>query len=115
MNTAKPIIKQLIEKGSVARPYLGISGKTVDDKLSDLYELPLGVVVAQVAPDSGAADAGLQQGDVIIKLDDQRINSIEQLSEEINKRTVGAIVELTIVRNGDEKIIKEVELKNRNE
>lgn len=115
INTAKPIIKQLIENGSVARPYLGITGKTVDEELSDLYELPLGVVVAQVAPESGAADAGLAQGDVIIKLNEQRINSIEQLSEEINKRDVGDIVELTIVRNGDEKIVKEVELKNRNE
>ncbi len=66
INSAKPIVDQLLTNGYVSRPYLGVSGRNIDEQLSELYELPIGVYVAQVIPNSAADDAGLEKGDVII-------------------------------------------------
>jgi serine protease Do len=114
INYAKPIIKQLIDNGSVKRPYLGIMGKTVTEELSDLYELPLGVVITQVGEGTPAQKADLVPGDVIIKLNETRINSIEKLSDEIMNYSVNDPIELTIIREGKKKLIKKVTLGNRN-
>lgn len=113
INSAKPIIDSIINKGFVDRPYLGIYGRTVDEDLSDLYEIPLGVMITEVVPNSGADDADLASGDVIIAIDGKKINSIEQLSSEIEQYDVGDLIEVKIVRNNEEQLIKDVKLKNK--
>ncbi len=114
INYAKPIIKQLIDKGSVKRPFLGIMGKTITEELSNLYELPLGVVVTQVGENTPAQKSNLKPGDVIIKINEKRVNSFEDLSDEIMKQSVGDEIKLTIIRDGEKKLVKEVVLENRN-
>ncbi len=103
INFAKPIIEELIEKGYVSRPYLGIMGKNVDEEASELYEIPIGVIVVDVMENSSAQQGGIQRGDVIISVDGTKILSMEQLSNLIKEHEAGDTIKVTIVRNGKER------------
>jgi len=109
INFAKPIIKELIDKGYVSRPYLGILGRDVDEETSELYEIPIGVIVVDVMENTAAQRAGIQRGDVIIQVDDIKILSMEQLSNIIRGHETGDSIRITLVRNGKEK--KELNVK----
>jgi len=113
INTAKPIIDQLLTKGFVSRPYLGVYGKDIDESLSELYELPLGVYVADVVQGSAASEAGIRQGDVIIEFDGEKIFSMEQLVDTINGHDVGDQIVVKVIREGKEKFEKNVILKEK--
>lgn len=114
INNAKPIIEQLLSKGYVSRPYLGVSGRNVDDETSELYELPIGVVVIEVVPNSAADRLGLVRGDVIIGFEDVKITSIEQLIAEIAKHQVGDTVTITYIREGKTKMEGKTTLLDKN-
>ncbi len=114
INEAKPIIEQLLNQGYVSRPYLGVSGRNVDEEASKLYELPLGVLVLDVIPNSPASRLGLIKGDVITAFQGVKINAIEQLIQEIAKYKVGDTVSITYIRDGKTKLEGSVELQERN-
>ncbi|MCW2278970.1 S1C family serine protease [Heliophilum fasciatum] len=100
IDTARPIIQQLIEQGSVQRPWLGIEGFTVSALVSEYYGLPQGVLVRRVTPDSPAAQAGVRRGDIITGINEKTITSIATLTEELAKRQVGDPVSVTLFRKG---------------
>ncbi|MCG8540401.1 MAG: trypsin-like peptidase domain-containing protein [Clostridia bacterium] len=103
INSAKPIINELVENGSVSRPYLGILGKDIDESTSELYELPIGVFIADVVEDSAAYFAGIQKGDIIIEFEGEKIYSMEQLSQLIKNKEIGDSIQIKVIRNGKEK------------
>jgi serine protease Do len=114
INSAKPIIDELIEKGYVSRPYLGIYGRNINEELGELYELPIGVYVSDAIDGEGAARAGIQSGDVIIGIDDQRIETLEDLSGALADKKVGDRVAVKVIRNQTEKRTFEVTLGDAN-
>ena len=68
-NTVEPIVEELIDKGYVSgRPLTGISGRNVSALAAAFYNIPQGILVDQVAPESDAAAKGLTAGDVICLL-----------------------------------------------
>ncbi|WP_051531162.1 S1C family serine protease [Clostridiisalibacter paucivorans] len=113
INYAKPVIKELVEKGYVSRPYLGIIGQNIDAKSSQLFEIPIGVIVVDVMKNGAADLSGIKKGDVIISADGQSITSMEQLSNIIRNHEVGEKIEIKVVRNGKEKKEFSVELKEK--
>ncbi len=115
INEAKPIVSQIITKGFVSRPFLGVSGQSVDDQLSEIYGLPVGVYVANVVPGTPAEKAGLARGDVIIAVNDVNTHSWEAMTTELQKFTVGDIVKITVVREGPKKLELNVTLADRND
>jgi serine protease Do len=70
INTAKAVAEQLIQNGSITRPFLGISFQPITPDIANAYRLPVqwGVYVTDVAANSPASQAGLQQGDIITSL-----------------------------------------------
>lgn len=76
-NILKAITTQLIETGSVARGFLGISLQPMNKELAKAFGLEKeeGVVITEVMKGSPAEKAGLQQGDIVLKVNDQRIQS----------------------------------------
>lgn len=103
INTAKPIVEQLLEKGYVSRPYIGVSGRDIDEETAALYELPVGVIVLDVVKGSPAENAGLKRGDVIVGFKGMTILGMEQLIAEIAECQVGEKVALTYIRDGKDK------------
>jgi 2-alkenal reductase len=103
-NTVKAVAQQLIEKGYVERPYLGIEYVAITPRLASAYDLPAdqGVYVQRVASGSPAAIAGLQKGDIITAIDDQAIDEDTPLTNVLWRFHVGDEVRLAILRQGEE-------------
>ena len=116
INTAKDIITQLVEKGSVDKPYLGIVGYTIDEDFKRMYSIEANGVLIQSIEQGGAAEiAGLMRTDIITSIDGVQVTAIEQLQKEIAKHSSGDTVTLGIIRNGSTPMEVKVTLKNYNE
>jgi serine protease Do len=113
VHVALPIVESLKEKGYISRPYLGIYGKDVDENLSDLYELPMGVVIMDLVPESGAYEAKLEKGDVIVKIDNTSILTMEDLTNHLKNYEVGDTIDVTVIRDGKSKLRVPVVLKEK--
>jgi serine protease Do len=101
MTTAAPIINDLITREKVTEDnagFLGINGYDVDESVSSAYNMPTGIYVAKVYDGSAAAEAGIQQGDIITEFDGQEIDSMEALQELLDYRAAGTKVSMTINR-----------------
>lgn len=115
-NVARSIITSLMESGTVDKPYLGITGYTIDDNFKLMYNINYnGVFVRGVEQGSAAENAGLQATDIITAFNGTPISSIEELSEAISKCKSGDKVNVSIVRNGYEQMSVVVTLANLNE
>ncbi|HLB94578.1 MAG TPA: trypsin-like peptidase domain-containing protein, partial [Nitrospiria bacterium] len=101
INSAKPVAKELLEKGKVVRAWLGIAPITITRGLAASYDLPAeqGVLIAKVEPGSPAAKAGLRPGDIIVNFAGERIKGVADLRSAIAKKKVGDSVKLETNRN----------------
>ncbi|KUO84494.1 MAG: trypsin-like peptidase domain-containing protein [Caldivirga sp.] len=88
MNLARLSINDLISKGYVRKPRIGIYGVDVNRVLARQYKLPVdrGVLVVHVQPYSPAEEAGLRRGDVITNIDDVELTSIVKLKTYLYSR-----------------------------
>lgn len=98
-NVFIPIAQQLIEGGSIERPGIGVMISEVTEDMVKNYGFPKGIAVEVIAPGEAADQAGLLPKDIITKVEDQPVETIEQLKDEINKYKVGDVVKFTIWRN----------------
>ena len=105
INSTTDIIDQLKTNQKVKRPYIGISGRDLDEETAKRYNLVKGVYVVSVDEYSAAENAGLKIGDVIIGIDDKEISTMSELNEIKNTHSIGDTVKLKINRNGQEKEI----------
>lgn len=100
-NTVGPIVEELIDKGYVSgRPLTGISGRNVSALAAAFYNIPQGILVDQVAPESDAAAKGLTAGDVIIGVDDIRVENISDACTLRDEHKAGDTMKLTFYRQG---------------
>ena len=81
--------------------YMGIQGSDVSTEVTQLYNIPAGVVVAQVVENSPAAEAGIQQGDIITELDGRTISSMSQLQDTLQYYAAGETVDVVVQRSGN--------------
>jgi serine protease Do len=102
INTAKLILKELIEKGKVTRPWIGVASMKVTPQLARYYGLPAseGALIAKVEPYSPADDAGLRKGDIIEGIDGSRVEDPSQIASHVRKRHVNDQLTLTVNRYG---------------
>lgn len=101
VNTAKEIINELIEKGKVVRPYIGIWLQPLDESFAASYNIKNGgVIVSNVLAGGPAEKAGLKKNDVITSLDDTVISNYEQLQDFLKTKQVGSQITLQVIRAG---------------
>lgn len=115
VNLVRKVVVDLVEFGTVQRGYLGINIKDVDAQLVKEQKLGKlnGVYVVGVLADGAAASAGLDGGDVIIKVAEIFVNNVSELQEQVNNFRPGDKVVVTYVRDSKEKIVNVI-LKNKN-
>jgi len=101
INTAVPVIKQIMESGSIVHPGIGITG-TVDVDHQYNTDGPDGVTVVSVT-DGGPADlAGIQANDILTAVDGVALTSVDDLVAVIQEHNVGDTITLTVWRSGRE-------------
>ena len=98
--TAMPIIQQLVNNGYVIRPWLGVVLYSVNQGVAQQLNLAVdkGVVITEVGPDSPAAEADLQQWDVIVSVNGTEISNSEELIRVIHSSQIGQVLEITFWR-----------------
>ncbi len=108
VNLAAAVMHSLIETGSVARGYLGVQSQTLTPDDAEALGLPRetkGVTVTDVTPDTPADKAGLQLGDVILRVNDKAVGGLQDLRVYIAQMAPGSKVTLTISRDGKERVL----------
>ncbi len=96
MDSAVPVIRQLIEKGLVARPFLGVGR---------MQNVAGGVSIGEVITGTPAALSGLQAGDVITSIDDVVVRGADELFLIIQGKQVGQRIKIVYMRSGTQEVI----------
>ena len=113
VSLVKKIMDDLLEFGQVQRGLLGVQITDVTAELAEDQNLDLmqGVFVTRVTEGSGAQEVGIQEGDVITKIDEHPVSSVSELQECVARNRPGNKISVTYRRDGKDKSIKTV-LKN---
>ena len=101
ISTSLDIIEQLIEYGSVKRPYIGITGSSLTETLSERYNLPVGVYVESVEEGGPAEEAGLEVGDIITQVEGEDVTSVDEINTIKNTYSIGDTITLTVYRDNE--------------
>lgn len=99
INSVRNIFESIIEKGYIAKPYIGISVGNVSDEMLE-FGLPKGAVVKSVEGGSPAEQAGLQVNDIVTHLNGTEIKSASELVNAVKDVKVGDVLEMTVYRQG---------------
>jgi serine protease Do len=105
VNTAKPLIPQLVTKGEVTRGYLGVNIQTITPDLAKALQIENreGALVADVIPGSPAEKSGIKRGDIIIAYDGKPVKDNHDLPAMVAATPVDGKVTVTVLRNGRER------------
>lgn len=98
-NSAKPIINELIEKGYVSRPYLGIWGASIDEKTAQDNNLPQGIYIQKLVAGGPAQKAGMKVQDIIVGMNGQKIVTFDDLNKTLKDFKPGDTITVNIYRD----------------
>lgn len=108
---AKPIIEELIEKGQISRPALGLKLAEVTEQSAAWYDIPQGLMIRGMATNSSCVGKGIQEYDIITRINGTEIKTFNDLDSVMQDCKVGDTVTLTIFRRGsDQTFDVEIEL-----
>jgi len=100
VNTMKWVVQQILEKGRVIRPWLGISGANMNQAIARRYDLPAdsGVLVVEVDSRGPAYEAGMRVGDVIIQIGSHPVKQMKDILMALSKLAIKEEVEVGFIR-----------------
>ena len=113
-NIAKKVVDDLLEFGNVQKGILGVSAANVNSPEAlekGLNEIQ-GVYISRVEEESGAKDAGLQEGDIIKQVDNVKVTKFSELTGYLSAKRPGDEVEVTVDRNGKKMMLPVILKKN---
>ncbi|GAB4479292.1 MAG: trypsin-like peptidase domain-containing protein [Anaerolineales bacterium] len=102
VNTAREVAEQIIQKGYVSRPYLGIRWQLVTPRVAAIYNLGVewGVYITQVFADSPASKAGLRRGDIIVQIGEIQLDERHSYINALYSYQPGDEVDVVVWREG---------------
>jgi serine protease Do len=113
INTVRAVLDNFRQTGEFSRPFLGIRYSDITKEAAILNEIPEGAYVIEIVSGSSAAEAGIQAGDVITEIDNQKIKETDNsVAEIINKKRVGETIAVKIWRNGETRQV-DIKLKSQ--
>lgn len=106
-NLARGVAEQLIDNGEVTRGYLGIVIQQLTPELAESFSIKQtrGILVAQVSEDSPAEKAGIKTGDLIVRYQDQAVETVGDFRNRVALTPPGSKATVSIIRNGQDKDI----------
>lgn len=107
INTAKPIISDLMKEGYVkGRPLIGISIREISPDVAAINDMPSGLYVSYVAEGGAAEKAGIKKGDMITSFDGKIVESVKEINEIRDTHKAGDTITMVVNRNGESKTFK---------
>jgi len=104
INVIKDAIENFNKTGQFNRPYMGVRYRMIDLKMALQYEVPQGAYIQEIITGSPADKAGLQTGDIITKMDDQKLGTEESaFAKAISTKKIGDSVKVEVWRDGSSK------------
>ena len=99
---ARSIMRQILDFGEVRRGLLGVSIQTIDSESAKALgaEVDSGALVSAIEPGSAAENAGLHVDDIIVRVNDKKIDNSRELANAIGLKGSGEIIDIEFVRNG---------------
>lgn len=103
IDMAMDVVRQLKKNGKVSRGWLGVLIQGIDRDLAQSFGLkkPVGALVARVVPDSPAAEAGFQAGDVVLSFDGREVEVSSELPHIVGRIEPGTEVQAEVLRDGE--------------
>jgi serine protease Do/serine protease DegQ len=110
INLASNIMRSLIETGAVARGFLGVELQDLEADLAQAFGVKdgRGAVILDIQPDSPAAKAGLEQGDVVVAINDRGIGNSSDLRLTVSQMLPGTSIRVGVLRDGESREIEVV-------
>ena len=107
-NSIKEVLGDLISGKEITYGWLGVTVQEMDKEMAEYFKLKdeKGALVSQVMPDSPAEAGGINEGDIIISINGQKINEVHDLLKTISKAKEGQIVNIDVLRDGLKRILK---------
>ena len=102
VDRVRRVMHDLVSYGEVRRPWLGLVVQDLSPELAQHFGTSRGVVVAEIETDSPAASAGLERGDVIVRVDGHDVHSREEFDQRVDAHGEGERATLTLRRDGRE-------------
>lgn len=113
INTVKEALANFNQTGQFSRPFLGIKYKQITKDLALLNDVPEGAYVVEVIVGSPAEKAGLEKGDILTKINNQKISGSEgEVAKAISSKKVGETVTVSYFRDGKESTVTVVLAEN---
>ena len=102
INMARPVADQLIAKGRVIRPWLGVAIEALSEnkELQEITKLKDGVIVQEIRPGTPAANSGLQPADIITSVDGVAVKTPRELQQQVLSKKIGQKLALNVMRDG---------------
>ncbi len=102
VSIVQKVVADLLEYGEVQRGLLGINIRNIDNQLikEKKIDVTTGVYVVNAIDGGGAKEAGIKEGDIIISVNDEAVNTVPQLQERISRFRPGDKVNIELIRNG---------------
>ena len=107
INMAKAVKDQILKNGKVIRGWLGVVIQDVDENLAQSFGLkkPEGALISEVSQGSPADKAGLEQGDIILRLNGKKIENVEELRNKIALTAPGTKITIEVLREKRHKVL----------
>ncbi len=107
-NLAKFVMTSIISNGRVIRGWLGIESTALSTELAEAFNLPLGsgILVSGLSDHGPAKNAGLQRGDIILRINDMITHDARRVMNSVAKLRPGSSVTIVILRDGKEQLFK---------
>ena len=101
-DTIRRVMEQILDHGRVIRPWIGISGVTVNESMKSMghFREASGVAIVRVSAGSPAHYAGLKPWDVIVSIDGKKVVNMRGLLEKLSSSRIGGTINLEVQRNG---------------
>ena len=123
VNTVRDVTSQLIERGRVEHPFLGVAALPIEKEIADVFNLPVdqGLLVVRVFEGGGADKAGLRAGDtevvvagesyllggdIVVEIDGKPVKAVEDLREAVSAKKPGDKIEIEAYRGEDKRSFK---------